>query len=150
MMIVPSQSKVVISIVDIALKAPMLRERPRRMTYPLLIPFFNPVMCACIISLLCSCLFPSFFSVIPPMHVASSVSQYRRIGLHVSGAHSLFSAHYLLGACCLLDKICLDPRQEVHCFNWTKIWSGWGEITSRASTRASENEDHFCHPCFCK
>ena len=31
--------------------------------------------------------------------------EYRRIGL--SGAHSLFSAHRLLGAWCLLDKICL-------------------------------------------
>ena len=28
----------------------------------------------------------------------------------ISGAHSLFSTHCLLGACCLLDKICLDLR----------------------------------------
>ena len=34
------------------------------------------------------------------------IPSYRRIGL--SGAHLLFSAHRLLGACCLLDKICLD------------------------------------------
>ena len=34
---------------------------------------------------------------------------YRRIGL--SCTHSLFRAHRLLGACCLLDKICLDKKR---------------------------------------
>ena len=40
--------------------------------------------------------------------LSDPIIKYRRIGL--SGTHPLFSAHRFLGACCLLAKICLDPR----------------------------------------
>ena len=58
MMIVPSQSKVVIS--GYSSKGTNV-ERETQKDDLCTIPFFNPVMCTCIILLFCSCLFSSFF-----------------------------------------------------------------------------------------
>ena len=61
---------------------------------------------------------------------------YRRIGL--SGAHSLFSTHRLLGAYYLLDKICLDPQQTA------LIRQKFGVGEAKLQVEHSTNEDHFC------
>ena len=56
-----------------------------------------------------------------------------------------FSAHCLLGACCLLDKICLQPQQDSTALIKRKLEVCKAQVDKlEQACEGNANKDHFC------